>query len=65
MLHGMMHSDAQTIWGTVVHRLRERAAIDGRQTFMAAERRAKLDPEVLTGVLEPFDTGGGITAIDR
>ena len=41
MRHGMMHSDAQTIWGQSFADYASETAIDGRQALMAAKRRAK------------------------
>ena len=60
MLHGMMHSDAQTIWGqSFADYGSEPQLMDGKLSWRPSVEQS-LDPEVLTGVLEPFDPEGGL-----
>ena len=60
MQHGLMHSDAQTIWGkSLADYACEPHLIDSELTWQPSPRQS-LDPKVLTSVAEPFDVEGGL-----
>ena len=60
MQHGLMHSDAQTIWGkSLADYASEPQLIDSELTWQPSPKQS-LDPKVLTSVAEPFDVGGGL-----
>ena len=60
MQHGLMHSDAQTIWGkSLADYASEPQLIDSELTWQPSPKQS-LDPKVLTSVAEPFDVEGGL-----
>ena len=60
MQHGLMHSDAQTIWGkSLADYASEPQLIDSELTWQPSPKQS-LDPKVLTSVAEPFDAEGGL-----
>ena len=60
MQHGLMHSDAQTIWGkSLADYASEPQLIDSQLTWQPSPKQS-LDPKVLTSVAEPFDVEGGL-----
>ena len=60
MQHGLMHSDAQTIWGkSLADYASEPQLIDSELTWQPSPKQS-LDPKVLTSVAEPFDDEGGL-----
>ena len=60
MQHGLMHSDAQTIWGkSLADYASEPQLIDSQLTWQPSPKQS-LDPKVLTSVAEPFDFEGGL-----
>ena len=60
MQHGLMHSDAQTIWGkSLADYASEPQLIDSELTWQPSPKQS-LDPKVLTNVAEPFDVEGGL-----
>ena len=60
MQHGLVHSDAQTIWGkSLADYASEPQLIDSELTWQPSPKQS-LDPKVLTSVAEPFDFEGGL-----
>ena len=60
MQHGLMHSDAQTIWGkSLADYASEPQLIDSELTWQPSPKQS-IDPKVLTSVAEPFDAEGGL-----
>lgn len=58
--HGLMHADAQTMWGDSLADYTQEPVLDGEQLQWRSGAAASLDQSVLTTVAEPFDQEGGL-----
>jgi phosphogluconate dehydratase len=60
MQHGLMHSDAQTIWGKSLADYASEPQLMNSELRWQPSPQQSLDPKVLTSVAEPFDAEGGL-----
>lgn len=58
--HGLMHIDAQTMWGDSLADYTQEPVLAGDQLQWRSGTEASLDKAVLTSAEEPFDSEGGL-----
>jgi phosphogluconate dehydratase len=58
--HGLMHIDAQTMWGDSLADYTQEPVLAGDQLQWRSGAEASLDKAVLTSAEEPFDSEGGL-----